>query len=452
MGKAILPSLPTVAELVQLLQTAFPMPMHWQNHVHNLGLSSGWDLAPEELARVTERVFWMVPQMGIKDPAAWLANRRRLDAANASTSRIKKDAALRNARELQVSRPQLGGAETSAASLTILENETTRVEPLSPTTPELAESAQLAPRIAAESTYVVAGPKANGKTSHDDDRKVSQDTGDGTALISAFPEACQAPLKSTSRAIALTDDFPAVSVEVELLPRAEAVSREADAEGPEPCLGLAGRDIEQPKAKCGPVEATASNQGHSDARRRKQRGRPPDRLTHPKAGGMLSPERMLIVIESLKEKPIYRYAAEKAGIHRRTLEYWLKGSKAGNDRYDIKWQGFTLPFHEHCETAINIAHDKLLTSALEIARGVRIRMDENGKSIQEVVGPLNGKMIRFCLELARPERWGKYPDMDNPPTGGVLVLGDANKQHGTYPSASIKARQWTSGLKKVTKP
>src|SRR5579859_7714743 len=76
--------LPTVSELVQLLQTAFHLPGHWQTHVSNLGLCPGRELPPEELTRVTEQVFWMVRQMGIKDPAAWLANRRRSDASTAA--------------------------------------------------------------------------------------------------------------------------------------------------------------------------------------------------------------------------------------------------------------------------------------------------------------------------------------------------------------------------------
>jgi hypothetical protein len=160
---------------------------------------------------------------------------------------------------------------------------------------------------------------------------------------------------------------------------------------------------------------------------------------------------MLIVIETLTERPIYRYAAEKAGVHRKTLEYWLKGSKSGNEGYEIEWQGFTLPFHEHCETAIDIARDKLLTIVLEIAKGVRLKTDEDGELIEEVVGPPNGKMIRFFLELVRPEVWGKYRKIDHPQTGGVLVLGDSTKQPATCPSASIKVRQWKSGWNKVRK-
>ena len=53
-----------------------------------------------------------------------------------------------------------------------------------------------------------------------------------------------------------------------------------------------------------------------------------------KARRKLSPELMRIVIESLRERPILSHAAGKAGIHRRTLEYWMKCSKAGKKGYE----------------------------------------------------------------------------------------------------------------------
>jgi hypothetical protein len=46
---------PTAAELVLLLRAA--LPMHWESQVRSLGLSPGLHLPPEELARVTEKVF-----------------------------------------------------------------------------------------------------------------------------------------------------------------------------------------------------------------------------------------------------------------------------------------------------------------------------------------------------------------------------------------------------------
>jgi hypothetical protein len=448
---------PSVSELVQLLQTAFPMlPMHWQNHVRALGLSLGRDLPPEELARVTEHVFSIVRQMGIKDPVTWLADRRRLDAA-ASTSRVKVKTApavagyssvQRELREIEGSQLGLDAPKSSDGSLAISEDGMTRVEPPRPATAgdALPEGPQLAPPIGAESGCAVSPAEPNGETPLDDDRKASRGTADGAASISAPPEACRPPLKSTSKASALTYDFPTV-VEVELTPRADRVSGENLAEAPKPCVGPAARDIESSNVKNGAAEATASNQDHCDGRRREHRRRPVDcRKARPKAVGRL--DRMLIVIEALKECPIYRYAAEKAGIHRKTLKYWLRSSEAGHDGYEIEYEGFTLPFHEHCATAKDFADDTLRHHVLESALGVKVRI-EDGELIEETVAPPNGTMIRFYFdELERPD-WQNNPTIDPPQIGGVLVIGDATKQPQTCPPASIRARRWKSRWKKV---
>ena len=45
----------------------------------------------------------------------------------------------------------------------------------------------------------------------------------------------------------------------------------------------------------------------------------------------------------------------EAGIHRKTIERWIKGSKAGHDGYDVEWQGFTWRFHEDYESAVDEA-------------------------------------------------------------------------------------------------
>lgn len=79
-----------------------------------------------------------------------------------------------------------------------------------------------------------------------------------------------------------------------------------------------------------------------------------------RSGRKLSHERMRIVLDSLTEFPILSYAATKAGIHRKTLEYWIKCSAAGHDGYDIKWQGVRRRFHILCEFAIAEAHDRVI--------------------------------------------------------------------------------------------
>ena len=81
----------------------------------------------------------------------------------------------------------------------------------------------------------------------------------------------------------------------------------------------------------------------------------------------LSPKLMRVVLNSLRKYPVLWYAASKAGIHRKTLKYWIYRSAAGDDRYDIKWQGIEWRFHEHCDSAIDEAHQMLEDQMLERA-------------------------------------------------------------------------------------
>ena len=131
----------------------------------------------------------------------------------------------------------------------------------------------------------------------------------------------------------------------------------------------------------------AIGRGRSGNRQRKKQKLSAGRS---KSAPKLSPERMLIVIESLRECPILWRAAEKAGIHRKTLEYWLRCSKAGHDGYDLVWQGVLWRFHEHCQTAIELAHDKILEAAwnLEGAAGWSTRTTSfSCRSVIKVLTP-----------------------------------------------------------------
>ena len=68
-----------------------------------------------------------------------------------------------------------------------------------------------------------------------------------------------------------------------------------------------------------------------------------------KASPKRSPKIMRIVLDSLTKYPVLWHAASKAGIHRKTLKYWMRHSAAGDDGYDIEWQGVRWRFHEHCQ-------------------------------------------------------------------------------------------------------
>ncbi len=138
---------------------------------------------------------------------------------------------------------------------------------------------------------------------------------------------------------------------------------------------------------------------------------------------MLSPERMRIVLDSLTEVPILNHAATKAGIHRKTLEYWLRRSAAGDAGYDIEWQGIEWRFHEHCTSAIDEADDSLRAVMWQIAMGVVSKTNENGNFIVEACGQPNMKVARHFLQWQLPERYGERPKRPVPHNTGVLVIG-----------------------------
>ena len=187
---------------------------------------------------------------------------------------------------------------------------------------------------------------------------------------------------------------------------------------------------------------------------------------------------MLLVLNSLTEVPILWHAASKAGIHRKTLQYWIRCSAAGHDGYDIEWQDVTLKFHELCKFAVDEAHQKLLDLMLEraffgydkvltyrgrvtykidqglVGRGYEgpdaYLRDENGNPIPETVRKVDMKAIRFWLAWHRPEKWGRHRKVDAPREGGVLVIGgDVTKKPEYNTAASVQARKWKAGSRMI---
>jgi len=126
-------------------------------------------------------------------------------------------------------------------------------------------------------------------------------------------------------------------------------------------------------------------------------------------------------------------------------------------------------FHEHCESAIAEAHDKVLAAAWDMAMGGAVyktdpvlvdhgyegrdayATDENGNFILEAVRRPNVKMMRFLLEWALPEKWGKHRKSDIPQTGGVLVIGKRTAEPENSCAATIKARQWKARSREIEK-
>ena len=180
----------------------------------------------------------------------------------------------------------------------------------------------------------------------------------------------------------------------------------------------------------------------------------------------LSHKRMLIVLESLQERPFLAEAALKAGIHRKTLEYWLKSSRAGLDGYDLEYEGVMWRFHRHCEIAMEAPFGMLLAIVWQRAMGLVFKIDpylvelgyrgfeayatdENGDYIVEAKGRPNGKMIRFFLEMVRPDKWGKPRKVKAPYRSGVLVIGDPAQKPEDNTKPPDPAQQWKAWRNKI---
>jgi hypothetical protein len=154
-------------------------------------------------------------------------------------------------------------------------------------------------------------------------------------------------------------------------------------------------------------------------------------------------ERMLNVLESLLECPIYKRAAQKAGIHPKTLAYWLKCSEAGHNGYDLVWQGVRLRFHEHCSGAIQEAYDKALAVVWQMAMG------EKYPGTDAYLTRPNAKMLRFLLGLLRPEKYGKRRKQKAKDNAGVLIVGQPAKRREYNTAASVQTRRWKLLSKRI---
>ena len=170
-------------------------------------------------------------------------------------------------------------------------------------------------------------------------------------------------------------------------------------------------------------------------------------------GRKRTPQRMRIVLDSLAEDGVLIHATNKAGIDRRTPEYWLKGSMAGHHRYDVEWRGETMKFHEHYRSALEDGVDHVREIAYRLATGydeiltyqgrVSYKIDpdlqafglcgpdaylkdENGNPFPETVPKCEPKMVRLVLERYRPD-FDKDWKIDVTPKSGVLVIGRPSK-------------------------
>jgi len=269
----------------------------------------------------------------------------------------------------------------------------------------------------------------------DDDHNVS--------LIGTLPEHRSPPHQPTSLPGPANESVPDGPSQPELLARAKVATSESTGA----------------KAEATPLGTMGCKRGPSDGRRRKK-----ERLaagTSKSARGP-SPESMRLVLDALRKCPVIRDAAREAGLHRKTIERWIKCSRAGHEGYDVEWQGFTWRFHEAYEVAVDEAHEmlegELLGSAIEVAFKTdpflvdlgfqgedAYATDEHGNFIPEGIRIRDGRMALRWLSRKRPETYGKPPKRRRrgmPQSGNVLVIGQTTKkpQHNT--AASVKARSY----------
>jgi hypothetical protein len=245
------------------------------------------------------------------------------------------------------------------------------------------EAAQPAAPVESDVNVVAASSAPNGQMSSHDARKDGDDE-DGVALVDALSGDCSPPCE------------PNGSMKAELRPPAKAAMSET----------------EGPKTETTALGAMGRKQGRGGGRKKQKRPAETSKARQKRH------ERMRVVLERLSECPTQRHAARKAGIHPKTLAYWLKCSEAGDDGYDIEWQGWMSRFHEHVESAMDEPVGEVEVKAFELAEGVLYNENDPHTYLRRP----NAKMMRFLLEWKRPEKWGKHPKIDVPQKGGVVLI------------------------------
>ncbi|HEV2626348.1 MAG TPA: hypothetical protein VGV62_14780 [Xanthobacteraceae bacterium] len=294
------------------------------------------------------------------------------------------------------------------------------------------EAASTVPPVESQINVIAAPSGPNGQTSSHDVRK---DSGE--------------------------ESVPSGSTQTELQPPAKAAMRET----------------EGPKTETTALGAMGRRQGRGGGRKKQKRPSEPSKARRKRY------ERMRVVLECLRENPVQSGAARKAGIYRKTLAYWIKRSEAGDEGYDIEWQGWILRFHEHVESAIEEAIENMLAAAFEIAKGGVIykydeallslgfkgpdayARDQNGNPIPEFIFKwrARARMIRFLLEWR--DKYVNHPKIDIPQKSGIVFVSvpflprpsgpDAPppapparerrpKKIENSSAASVKVRKWKS--------
>ena len=148
----------------------------------------------------------------------------------------------------------------------------------------------------------------------------------------------------------------------------------------------AATETKGPKSEADPPKA-GRNRDRSDSRQLGDQEQP---VRSSKSARKLSPELMRIILDALRETPVQSYAARKAGIHRKALENWKKRSVAGDDGFDLEWEGVIGRFHEHCESGSGRRIiDFLICSSP--ARNIGARGRRSVRQNAELIGGVGGE-------------------------------------------------------------
>jgi hypothetical protein len=479
---------PTAAELVELLQTAYPI--NWEQHLRKrldtFGVADPADLTPAKLAEFRNDVFRAVKQVGIKDPTAWILRRAQAQpkapvSQTRSTGQVKAAAGQPKSAENDPVALESSPARASAARALPL----SRTAICGTTKAEVLGRAKVAVETG-ESPRIIAARLA---CAHQDfrasQREIGRAIGRSASWVnrllqwrrSAYEQ--RSPFGPTTRAGRAAhrnhgDNHAGRCVGAEQPENEGGVRVVADCSPPSQPASPPAPVNENLPGGPGQIEVLSGGEAdriEEEATRVEGSGQPSKKqklsARNAKIGLKLSPERMRIVIEALREYPILATAAAKAGIHRKTLTYWFKCSEAGQDGYDIEWEDFQWRFHEACQAAMELAHDRLLGLIYDNALGpityqidkdlVDLGMegadayarDENGDLIEEARGPGNEKLLKFWLRLRHPEIYAKRQQQRSLRSGGVLVIGGGTRRPETNCTATIKARQWKSALRRV---
>jgi hypothetical protein len=270
------------------------------------------------------------------------------------------------------------------------------------------------------------------------DIKEVGDDDDNVAMVDTLRIDRSPAGKPTSLPTPVKADGTNGSAKAKPLPSAKAAMSEAEANTERTLLG-----------------AKAGNDGRSSGNQTKTQK--PAAGTS-RATRKLSPERMRIVLDSYAVSRIKGVAAAKAGIFYKTLDYWLKQSAAGDDKYDVEWHGETYKFHEHFESATREAQDRILDALRERASYDKILSnrsgviyhtdpllwsigyrgcdaycrDKDGNPVPQTVPKIDKKALFRVVELDHPEKYGK----------------NRNKLTSSS-AASIRARKWKAAARMI---